>query len=468
MPRVVSVWCRQLGHDVLYTTYFGQEDPISLLPEDLDIVFISGSSQASALAYALAKLYRQNGVLTVAGGPHAKCFPEDCKRFFDFTVTQCDKQLVADILDGQFDPPTVLKSEKPLTTIPSIEERLPEIEISAFHNGRPTWNSVVSILGSMGYPYDCNFCTDWNSTYLPISADQLALDLEFIATNFSQVFVGFHDPNFGVRFDEQMEVMERIEEGHRSRFLMECSLSVLTDSRLRRLKKTRCLYVAPGIESWTDYGNKMRMTSTQGQDRVSSLSEKFSVLHNYIPGLQANFVFGLDSDFGSEPFDLTLDFLTRLPFVWPNINILTPYGGTPIYDQMIEEGRLLKAMPLALYCSPYVAIVLKNYGLVDFYDALIRLLSASIGLHITLRRAFLRDHPVLKLARLGQTLAVRRDIHEMRLIKSELETNAQMRAFHEGRQNELPSFYAHHLERRLGRYAGILSPAEISPLCHTQ
>ena len=43
MPQVVSVWCRELGHDVTYATYYGQADPVTLLPDDLDVVFISRS-----------------------------------------------------------------------------------------------------------------------------------------------------------------------------------------------------------------------------------------------------------------------------------------------------------------------------------------------------------------------------------------------------------------------------------------
>jgi hypothetical protein len=59
MPQAISVWCRNLGHEVFYATYFGNKDPKQLLPNDLDVVFISTYTQASALAYALAKLYRQ-------------------------------------------------------------------------------------------------------------------------------------------------------------------------------------------------------------------------------------------------------------------------------------------------------------------------------------------------------------------------------------------------------------------------
>src|SRR5580693_7604663 len=83
MPQAVTVWCRQLGHRTHYASYYGMGDPFALLPSDLDIVFISCVTHASGLAYALAKLFRRNGALTVIGGPHAKSFPTDCLRFFD-------------------------------------------------------------------------------------------------------------------------------------------------------------------------------------------------------------------------------------------------------------------------------------------------------------------------------------------------------------------------------------------------
>jgi hypothetical protein len=66
-PQAVAVWCRQLGHEVTYTTYWGQRDPRSLLPSPLDVVFIATYTPSSALAYALAKLFRWEKTLTVIG-----------------------------------------------------------------------------------------------------------------------------------------------------------------------------------------------------------------------------------------------------------------------------------------------------------------------------------------------------------------------------------------------------------------
>ena len=47
------------------------------LPADLDLLFIGAFTQAAQLAYAMSNLFRQRGAITVLGGPHARCYPED-------------------------------------------------------------------------------------------------------------------------------------------------------------------------------------------------------------------------------------------------------------------------------------------------------------------------------------------------------------------------------------------------------
>ena len=47
-PQAVAIWCRQLGHQVHYTTYYGQADPYGLLPHDLDVLFVSAPRAPAA------------------------------------------------------------------------------------------------------------------------------------------------------------------------------------------------------------------------------------------------------------------------------------------------------------------------------------------------------------------------------------------------------------------------------------
>src|SRR5215472_2013708 len=72
MPQVIGVWCREAGHDVTFLCYTGSEDLLNALPDDLDLVFIGGFTEAAQTAYALSSFLRSRGAVTVLGGPHAR------------------------------------------------------------------------------------------------------------------------------------------------------------------------------------------------------------------------------------------------------------------------------------------------------------------------------------------------------------------------------------------------------------
>ena len=464
MPQVVAAWARRLGHRVHYATFYGQADPLSLLPDDLDVVFLSTTTQASALAYALAKCFRRRGTLTVLGGPHAKCFPADSLRYFDVVVGgACDQALLADILGGHVGPGSVLAAGRRPTDFPSVEERLPDVVTASFTDGQPRGLHSFALLSSVGCPYTCNFCTEWNVPYAPLAADRLTADLRFISRRFPKAVVAYHDPNFAVRFDETMDAIEAAGPPF-LRYVMNCSLSVLKDGRLDRLRRTNCVFVAPGVESWYDYGGKAAAGERQGRDKLGHVAGRFREIRRHVPGLQANFLFGTDHDSGREPADLTIDFIRQLPFIWPNVNTPTPYGGTPLFDQYVAEGRVLRRLPLAFYCAPYLATTLKNYDPPAYYRQLIRIHEAATDGRALLRRVAARNLLGIRLAHLSQTLSYRTQLGEMRRVARMLEEDPQFRAFHDNRPAPLPEFYHRRFEQRLGRYAELIGRDERQPV----
>ena len=463
-PQVVSVWCRQLGHEVTYTTYYGQRDPRSLLPKDLDIVFIATHTPCALLAYSLGKIFRAEKIRTVLGGPHAKSFPEDSLRFFDIVVTNCDRALIDDILRGHVDPPAILSSVRPLGEISTVAERRTEIEASAFILGRPGLTTVVPMMASLGCPYTCNFCVDWNSKYISLPSDQIKEDLRYVSEHFPRALVGYHDPNFAVRFDETMDMIATIPEGRRNGYVMESSLSILKESRLPRLRETNCVYVAPGIESWNDYSNKAGAAGKAGRDKLEAVVQHLRALAEYVPGIQANIMIGVEVDRGDEPIELTKEFIRRLPEVWPTINIPTPFGGTPLYEQYLAEGRVLRGMPFAFYYNPYLAIRLKHYEPLAYYEHLIDIHEELSSNAMLARRLGTKQRPAIRFVHRLRTYAARQELAELRHIRTMLASDAEFRAFHEGRTEALPEFYDWEPQRRLGRYAPLLSRAERTPV----
>jgi hypothetical protein len=463
MPQAVSVWCRELGHEVHYATHYGEGRPEDILPHDLDVVFLSTYTRASVLAYALARIFRRRGALTVLGGPHATAFPTDSLRFFDLVVQECDKPLIARILRREDPPGSVLSSGHQLREFPSVEQRMPEIATATFDRGRRALLSNVPMLTSIGCPYRCDFCVDWRNDYVMLPRERLLADLRYVSEKLPGVILAMHDPNFAVRFDEVLDVMEEIPAGRRNPYLMESSLSILRGPRLRRLKETNCLYAAPGVETWGDYSGKAGAGISVGREKLEKVVEHFEELHEHVPGLQGNFIFGTDGDSGTEPIELTCEFVRRLPFVWPTINIPVPFAGTPLYDRYLADGRVLEAMPFAFYYAPYVVVRPLHYSTLELYDNLIEIYRTITSPGLLLRRVRSAASPSLAALHVLRTAAVMSEARTLQKLRAAIARDPEMSAFHEGRSSTLPAYYRNVLQEQLGPYAELFEEGDLTP-----
>src|ERR1017187_8876751 len=98
MPQVIGVWCKEEGHDVTFVFYTGFEDLLTELPDDVDVVFIGAFSETPHTASALSTLSQGRVAITVIGGPHARCYPEDSARYPDYVLGFTDKGTLRDVL----------------------------------------------------------------------------------------------------------------------------------------------------------------------------------------------------------------------------------------------------------------------------------------------------------------------------------------------------------------------------------
>jgi radical SAM superfamily enzyme YgiQ (UPF0313 family) len=64
------------------------------------------------------------------------------------------------------------------------------------------------------------------------------------------------------------------------------------------------------------------------------------MLHDHGILVQACFVFGFDTDDASV-FEETADYIVNARFDLPQISIYTPFPGTPVFDRLEREGRIL-------------------------------------------------------------------------------------------------------------------------------
>jgi hypothetical protein len=121
-------------------------------------------------------------------------------------------------------------------------------------------------------------------------------------------------------------------------------------------------------------------------------------------------------------------------------------------------------MPFAFYYNPYLAIRLKHYTPLAYYDHLIDIHETLASNRMLFRRLRTGQRPAIRFIHSLRTYAARRELGNLRRIHAMLANDRQFRAFHQGETETLPEFYHWDLQRRLGPYARLLDRAERTPV----
>ncbi|MFC1525244.1 B12-binding domain-containing radical SAM protein [Candidatus Latescibacterota bacterium] len=473
MAQVVAVWAEQLGHRVQYVTYTGFEDLERVRPRDIDLLFICSFTQAAYLAYSLSNLYRKQGVTTVLGGPHARAYTQDARRFFDYVVGFANKQIIQDLLQDYSPNPSegvvVGASEQP-RELPGVRERWKYIR----HNldKTPRWFRAVSMVGSLGCPYQCGFCIDSRVPYQPLPFDQLREDLTFLAKTFRKPLVAWHDPNFGVRFDDYMSLIEEAAAPGTFRFVAESTLSQLTEPHLQQLQRNGFVTLIIGIESWFDYNLKARQASRQGMDKVKEVAEQANLVTRHIPYLQTNFMFGIDADAGRAPFELTRRFVDLAPAAIPAYSFWTSFGDSAALDcQLQEEGRVLK-VPFHFLAHSSMNIIPRNYTYLELLDHVVDLTRYSFLPRVVMRRLASNSDSLLSMARWSQLIRSKGVLGKGRYVqfrkaRDRLASDRELQAFYAGQSTRVPSFFRDKIRADLGPYYEHLPKGALDSLGQT-
>jgi radical SAM superfamily enzyme YgiQ (UPF0313 family) len=158
-------------------------------------------------------------------------------------------------------------------------------------------------------------------------------------------FIEFADDNTFVNKRYGRELMEAIgPEG--LRWFTETDVSVAEDSELLNLmREAGCYEILVGFESPTAAGlDGIELKRNWKHGRFETYRKAVDQIQSHGIAVNACFILGLDGD-GLEVFDAVEQFVEEtLPFD-VQITVLTPYPGTPLYERLLAEGRLLD--PLA-------------------------------------------------------------------------------------------------------------------------
>lgn len=456
MPQAVATWSEQEGHDVHLVVYTGFENLAEELPHDTDIVFITAFSHAAQLAYALSNLLRSRGAVTVLGGPHARSYPIDAVKYFDYVLGFTDKPLFREVLQDCSPHRPLgrhLSASRHPDDIPGVRERWKFIDQTL---SKAPLLKIVPMLGSVGCPYTCSFCIDSVVAYQPLNFDVIRDDLRFLLTKFDRPKIGWYDPNFGVRFDDYLDVIEDAAPPGSFHFFAETSLSLLNEKRLKRLQRNGFRAILPGVESWFDMGNKSKAGKRNGLEKVRLVADQINLVLEHVPYLQANFVLGLDVDEGPEPFECTKRFVDLAPGAYPAYCQLSSFGqSAPLNVEYQKAGRVLPFPFHFLNTQHAMNVRPRHYDWLTFYRHMADLTAYTFSRQATYNRW--RANTATR-AKGWRWMNVLRSIsgqgrgrvkfyHEL---LGRLETDRGFRRFFEQETTEVPPFYREWVRRELG------------------
>jgi len=321
----------------------------------VDLVAITTWTINSFRAYDISRKFRERGIPVIMGGPHTFFHSEEAIEHCDAVAIGEGEEIwpgmLQDAANNRLQKIYRAPKQHNLKGLP-----IPRYDLMRFGGNR--LNRTYSVQSSRGCPFKCEFCSERfyiGDRYRYRPTEEIVDEVKRIKAK--NVF--FADSMFAGKKEHSMDLMEAL-------IPLNIHWSTLWTTYLCRdekfmdlAKRSGLLHVNMGMESIS-------------QETLASMNKNFNKVHQYDEILNSlrkrgisyslNFVFGWDGE-TPDVFQATLEFLERHRVPVAFFYILSPHRGTPLYERMRQEGRIIDEKHMRrtpgnvcdikpLYCSP--------------------------------------------------------------------------------------------------------------------
>lgn len=308
------------------------------LPTGFDLVAISSFSAQMAEGYALADRYRAKGVPVVLGGLHVSVLPDEAAAHADAVVVGEGEavwlEVLADAQAGRLRPQYRSDGRFDLADAP-----LPAFELLDLEK-----YNRLTVQTSRGCPWKCEFCASsilLTDRYKQKPVERVLAEIDAIVRLWRRPFLEFADDNAFVNKAYWKALLPELATRH-VRWFAETDLSVHEDEALLDLMRASgCAEVLIGLESPVEAGlSGLELRRNWKQQHWPEYRQAVRTIQSH--GIRVNgcFVLGLD-EHTPDVFDRVLDFAQETELFDVQITLQTPFPGTPLYERLKCEGRLL-------------------------------------------------------------------------------------------------------------------------------
>ncbi|SPD73914.1 putative Radical SAM domain protein [uncultured Desulfobacterium sp.] len=302
--------------------------------EKTDIVFITSLTSTAPRAYAIADMFLARGIPVIMGGVHSTVLPQEASMHATSVVTGEAEHIIPRILaDFENQSLAPLYQGDILTDLDSLPS--PSLDLLDWRHRF----FLSPLQTSRGCPRDCDFCSVPRISGRKIrikSPRSVERELEFLS-RFRSRRLFIVDDNFTMKKDRSLDLMGLFRR-FGFRWMAFSNLSVCEDEAyLKALADSGCVSLFIGFETLHD---PRHMTKNLSFGAPEKMARAIRLIHKYGIGIQGSFIFGFDSD-TPEVFRETVAFIQETGIELPNICILTPFPGTPLFDELETENRII-------------------------------------------------------------------------------------------------------------------------------
>ena len=295
-----------------------------------DVVGITFHTPSSYRAYELAARFRSLGACVVMGGPHVTLLPNEAAQHADVIFIGEAEGLWEEFLESF---PSGSYRRVYEQSAPVSLDRVPIARKALFH--RRDFTSGV-LFATRGCPNHCDFCSIvvmYRQGFRKRCVEDVAAEY----ASFRGKVIIFWDDNIGADKEYAKQLFRAITP-YRKWWSSQATVSVARDDEfLDAAARSGCKQLFLGLESLSQSSMD---AVRKGFNRVDDYARVIERVHSHGIAVQAGIVFGFDHDTPAI-FEKTVDFLEDTGVQNATFNILTPYPGTPLFQKLEAQGRIL-------------------------------------------------------------------------------------------------------------------------------
>ncbi len=330
-PLAMAILAARTPAGVAVTFY---DDRIEAVPEDdcPDLVALSVETFTARRAYELARRYRERGVTVVMGGYHPTLLPDEALEHADAVVVGDAEgsweRLLEDFRQGR------LQRTYRQATPPPLDSVVMDRTIFAGKRYAP----VEPVQFSRGCRFVCDFCSVKSFYGNGVRFRPVADMVNELKGLERGKFLFFVDDNlFGSR-TVLLELLDAITPLG-LRWSCQISIDVARDEiLLDHMAQAGCIFVLIGFETLST--ENLRQMGKPWNRVAGEYQSVVQRLHRRGMAVYGTFVFGYDQD-DVAAIEATARFARQAGLDIANFNPLTPTPGSPLYERLHAEGRLL-------------------------------------------------------------------------------------------------------------------------------